>query len=406
MSLLCIKYFFLFIKKKRMRRVIKPSATHKNIKKQKVLFDWGNVADQSMRNSYAIYLLGEGYNSDSCDSIIMGIKSFGVDPEYSEDGRSVIELLIEKCPSMLKQIDIGPYITTNLILKTNGQILNVFDDIEAPSPVVLLREVVQRIKTKDKTVRQMIENVLDRSLSRQDDLCEPDNQRQTFFDYLRRLSLLDWDLFMMVANKVKDSIGKCGKLDYAKMYDEMVTIIELMQTSNECLKDLPINELQALSKYTGDAYTEINAFLRNGDDDETVEDVTKTEETVKHLKSVLNKCSVLSSSVTLYRGVTTDAFLKGLRPGDVFTDPAFLSTSIQHPSDTIITPFVGRDCCLMVIRVPRGTPALWLGTTSERHEEREVLLLPDLKLVLLRPPYMSHYETGNREVLTYEFEVV
>jgi len=40
---------------------------------------------------------------------------------------------------------------------------------------------------------------------------------------------------------------------------------------------------------------------------------------------------------------------------------------------------------------------------SERHEEREVLLLPKTKLLLLKQPYMSRYESGKRDVLTYEF---
>jgi len=370
-------------------------------KKQKVIFDWKNVSDQSMRNSYAIYLLGEGYNPSSCESLIVGIKSFGVDPEYTEDGRSIIELLFEKCPTISKYIDLRSYITTDLILKTNGKILSRFDDVDAPSPIVLLREVIKRIKKREKTVRQLIENVIDRSLSRsQDDLCEPDNHKQTFFDYLRQLSLLDWGLFMMVAEKVKNRVSGCKK--YSEMFNEMVTIIELMESSNACIKNLSSDERQALNNYTGNAYTEINAFLRNT----TKKDVLKNEQTVKLLKNVLNKCSVLSGDVTLYRGVTTETFLKDLNPGDIFIDKAFLSTSIQHPSNTTITSFVGKNCCLMVIKVPQGTPALWLGTTSERNEEAEVLLLPELKLKLLRPAYISYYETGNREVLTYEFKIV
>jgi hypothetical protein len=95
------------------------------------------------------------------------------------------------------------------------------------------------------------------------------------------------------------------------------------------VNDLDSSQIEALTKYTGDDYVNINNSLRGL---ETLS--ADNEETVNIIKSILSKAS-LPEDMTLYRGTSTEALgsLKNLSPeeliGKTFTEPDFMSTSTE-----------------------------------------------------------------------------
>jgi hypothetical protein len=96
------------------------------------------------------------------------------------------------------------------------------------------------------------------------------------------------------------------------------------------VNDLDSTQIEALTKYTGDDYVNINNSLRGL---ETLS--ADNEEAVDIMKSTLSNAS-LPEDMTLYRGTSIEELgsLKNLPPdeliGKTFTQPSFLSTSTEN----------------------------------------------------------------------------
>ncbi|MER6354553.1 ADP-ribosyltransferase, partial [Streptomyces sp. NPDC001634] len=136
---------------------------------------------------------------------------------------------------------------------------------------------------------------------------------------------------------------------------------------NEFMDGLSPEEKRGLVTYTGSAYTPINNHLRYG-----THASESTLRTIKEMDQVMGARPV-PEDIMVVRGTGIDHLnLKSpldMR-GGVYDDPAYTSTALGK---TPPPPFDAKPV-RMHLRVPKGTPALWLESLTQVKGERELLL--------------------------------
>lgn len=133
---------------------------------------------------------------------------------------------------------------------------------------------------------------------------------------------------------------------------------------------------QAIRDYTGDDYTAVNAYMRNGSGKLTA----SQKEDITPLKNVLNTMKINQDIVT-YRGL--DVSRLNVQVGDVITDKAFISTSLK--SDVADRAAAGStDGGIMKVSVPKGTHGAYVSAYTQHPDEDEVLLAPNTKFLVKR----------------------
>ncbi|MFD4947615.1 ADP-ribosyltransferase, partial [Streptomyces sp. NPDC058409] len=142
---------------------------------------------------------------------------------------------------------------------------------------------------------------------------------------------------------------------------------------NDYVDNLDPSAQQALRDYTGDSfpsYKDMNGYLRNdpyyGPRPEVLHDISEMDRVMS--------TRPVPEDVMVVRGtgighLDLDSPLEML--GGTYGDEGYLSTSLgNHP----VPSFAGKDAILH-LRVPKGTPALWLEKVSHYGvTEREILL--------------------------------
>lgn len=119
--------------------------------------------------------------------------------------------------------------------------------------------------------------------------------------------------------------------------------------------------------YAGHSYSSINNGLRRGSLDPKWD--KPLIEKIKHLDASIASSEPLKEDVMLFRGssMLNAEFFKELKPGDVYGDPAFTSTTVDK--DYLKTA----NCEVHLhIRAPKGSKAAPIAT--EFDHEREMLL--------------------------------
>ncbi|WP_329134256.1 ADP-ribosyltransferase [Streptomyces sp. NBC_00670] len=136
---------------------------------------------------------------------------------------------------------------------------------------------------------------------------------------------------------------------------------------NDFLDDLDPASRDSLVTYTGNSYDDINGHLRTG---APASDATL--HTIEEMDKVMGARPV-PEDIMIVRGTGID-HLNLHSPldmqGGVFDDKAYTSTALGK---TPPPPFDGKPVW-MHLRVPKGTPALWLDHLSQFPGERELLL--------------------------------
>jgi hypothetical protein len=125
---------------------------------------------------------------------------------------------------------------------------------------------------------------------------------------------------------------------------------------------------RAVKFYSASGYTTINEFLRSKDPNHPIEDAVK--EHIARLAEVARMRPV-PRDIDVVRGVGKDAFSVPMRKlkGTVQSDAAFMSTSLGDKAAFSYKPVI------LHLRVPAGTPAIYLDRISSSPGERELLLI-------------------------------
>lgn len=135
----------------------------------------------------------------------------------------------------------------------------------------------------------------------------------------------------------------------------------------------------AVNHYTTFSYEWINQQLRRGTRDRSEVGGLNFLKLVEQLDEFSSSARTTKEGV-VYRGLNHTRSLEGLKPGDDFRDPAFVSTSMDREQAT------DRDlptAALMIIEVPKGMRVGPMFEFSESYEEREVLLPRNSRFRLL-----------------------
>ncbi|NEB01433.1 putative T7SS-secreted protein [Streptomyces sp. SID13726] len=141
---------------------------------------------------------------------------------------------------------------------------------------------------------------------------------------------------------------------------------------NDYADNLPVDQREALQRYTGNEYQRVNGYLR--DVDNGYYDTPEVRRQVEHLDKALAGNPV-PEDVVVRRGTGLEHYLKELdisapsdMVGKVVRDEAYMSTSL---GDAVF----GNKEAVLHLRVPEGTPGLWMEKVSRYGDaERELLL--------------------------------
>lgn len=124
---------------------------------------------------------------------------------------------------------------------------------------------------------------------------------------------------------------------------------DLMVARNKFAASTTPEEFSSVGNYRGMYFGAVNQHLREGNYPRGEKELV--DETVKHLDSALSRTR-LDRDTMLYRGVSEHPVFAALKPGDVFVDKAFMSTSASHDPGTVM----GGEY-LFHITAPKGTKA-------------------------------------------------
>jgi hypothetical protein len=153
--------------------------------------------------------------------------------------------------------------------------------------------------------------------------------------------------------------------------------LELVRIREESKKYLRDNKYTPFfGIYTGDAYANINNYVRGLPYDEEaryiVNDISYDVKDVSAIiKTGMRKPDIprLQHSVYLFRGTTSDHFLS--------SEHIDLSFTSMSGNKNTMSSFRGPDdCCYLYIQVPRGAPLLCLESITFMPGEDEFLSLP------------------------------
>lgn len=180
--------------------------------------------------------------------------------------------------------------------------------------------------------------------------------------------------------------------------DDLGVVLRLVETPKPitALEAPPASATFDIASYTSGQSSHINWFLRKGEWPDALGPAGErnAQATIDGLDSAFAEAPRAQENFTVYRGITTQGrygdVLKGLKPGDVFKDDGFISTTL----DEKMAPRFGD--VRATIEVTPGTP--YLDTTQSRAGiagEQEVML-----------PRGTQFEVVSRDGSTIHLRVV
>jgi len=144
---------------------------------------------------------------------------------------------------------------------------------------------------------------------------------------------------------------------------------ELQKKSDEAFDTLTRYERRSIDYYTRAHYRDINEHLR-GDKNPSAFKQAAVEDRIQAIDSAIGQFQ-LENDIVVHRGDSSNLYSR-LSSGDIITKEAFTSTSLDM---SVAQDFAGFTTGHMSeIRVPRGTPSLYIGTNSGAVPESELLL--------------------------------
>ena len=137
-------------------------------------------------------------------------------------------------------------------------------------------------------------------------------------------------------------------------------------SSNKAYKKFNPSEREAIDAYSMGAYQDINDYL-NG----KYPDYKIGKEITKDIDNAILKYDLVDDVIT-YRG-TSKKYYSELKVGDEFSLKMYCSTSLN---ENIAKTFMEdkKNAIMLEIRVPKGTPSLYVGDNGAYEFEAELLL--------------------------------
>ena len=148
--------------------------------------------------------------------------------------------------------------------------------------------------------------------------------------------------------------------------------------SAEYKEKLTDEEVEAIRKYQGTWYVDINNFLRG-----RLESVSKKTRTyIKSLQKAIKKVEI-KENILVARGTTVSAIggdWEAVQINDIITDKGFTSTSLREKTATDFVNRKGERGILMYIKIPKGTNGIMVDVAVNDNWENELILSPGTKI--------------------------
>jgi len=152
----------------------------------------------------------------------------------------------------------------------------------------------------------------------------------------------------------------------------------LKEYSAEYKEKLTDKEVEAIIKYQGTWYVDMNGFLRG-----RIESVRRSTKTyIKNLQKAIKKVKI-KENILVARGTTVSAIggdWDAVRIGDVITDKGFVSTSLREETAINFIDRKGERGILMYIKIPKGTNGIMVDVAVNDSWENEFLLKHGTKI--------------------------
>jgi hypothetical protein len=135
--------------------------------------------------------------------------------------------------------------------------------------------------------------------------------------------------------------------------------------------DLDAAEERAVEVYTWSGYARINGGLRKAPDEISV----GNKNHIRNLNSAIAKGKPTDIDVIGFRGVGGPVAAQ-MKPGTVFADKGFVSTSFSHSVAESFAPSGGRAGTgkVLEIHIPKGSRGVYVGRVVPARSEMEFLL--------------------------------
>ena len=186
--------------------------------------------------------------------------------------------------------------------------------------------------------------------------------RMQYLDFLKktgrtRVSSNEW----IGNNKI---VSKSNRHSYKKL--TFSEIESRQNSSNKAYKKFNPSEREAIDAYSMGAYQDINDYL-NG----KYPDYKIGKEITKDIDNAILKYDLVDDVIT-YRG-TSKKYYSELKVGDEFSLKMYCITSLN---ENIAKTFMEdkKNAIMLEIRVPKGTPSLYVGDNGAYEFEAELLL--------------------------------
>jgi hypothetical protein len=148
--------------------------------------------------------------------------------------------------------------------------------------------------------------------------------------------------------------------------------------SAEYREKLTAEEIEAIRKYQGTWYLDVNNFLRG-----RLEKVSrKTRTYIKNLQKAIAKVEV-KENILVARGTTLSAIggdWDAVEINNVITDEGFMSTSLREETAMRFVKRKGERGILMYVKIPKGTNGVIADVAVNDEWESELLLQPGTKI--------------------------
>lgn len=184
-------------------------------------------------------------------------------------------------------------------------------------------------------------------------------------------------------------------------FKTVTTVQEYLDIAKKSERNLSPEDKEAISHYTSPEYAALNQSLREGK-----ELSPETKKIVDNLDRIIGE-SKLSEPVSLFRGVKGKKLreqFEAMLPGDVISDPGFVSTSMANHVARGQTQGANQKAT-MIIRAPAGANAAFPGEHSYNAVPGEGGTKVDNAMEAILPRG-SQFKMIGKHGATYEFELV
>ena len=150
-------------------------------------------------------------------------------------------------------------------------------------------------------------------------------------------------------------------------------------------------EKASITTYTGEAYKDINSYLRG------LSSTTEHADDIKNIMSALDKASLPEETIVRRGMVNADGLFKGVDMKDLGLHPEKYVGMVVNDKGFVSTSPVENHAFITNVRVyiklPKGSKAMYIAPMSQIKKEKELLINANSKFVVesLHASYSEKY---------------